>query len=99
LVEVFVFTMPSFIIRDVRVFTGHATIEKGFVLVEGSTIKAVGPMSNVPETCVKSYSKPGHTVMPGLIDCHIHADNADPQALTQALRFGVTTVCEMSNEV
>jgi imidazolonepropionase-like amidohydrolase len=45
------------------------------------------------------YSKPGHTVLPGLIDCHIHADKADPQALPQALRFGVTTVCEMHNEL
>jgi hypothetical protein len=91
--------MTSFIISDVRVFTGNATIEQGFVHVENGKIKAVGPMSNAPQTSCKTYSKPGHTILPGLIDCHIHADRADPQALPQALRFGVTTVCEMHNEI
>lgn len=91
--------MTSFLIRDVRVFTGESTIESGFVLVENGKIKAVGPISDVPQLTITTYSKPGHTVLPGLIDCHIHADRADPVALPQALRFGVTTVCEMGNEL
>jgi imidazolonepropionase-like amidohydrolase len=91
--------MNSFLISDVRVFTGEDTIEKGFVHVEDGKIKSVGPMSSVPNVSIKSYSKVGHTVLPGLIDCHIHADMADPEALPQALRFGVTTVCEMGNEL
>ena len=90
--------MASFIIRDVRIFTGDTTIEEGFVLVEGSTIKSIGSMTDAPKTSIETYSKPGHTLLPGLIDCHIHADLADPQALPQALRFGVTTVCEQGNE-
>jgi adenine deaminase len=91
--------MSSFVIRDVRVFTGDVIIETGFVHVENGKIKAVGPMPDAPQTSIKTYSKPGHTLLPGLIDCHIHADMADPQALPQALRFGVTTVCEMQNEI
>ena len=91
--------MTSFLIRDVRVFTGDSTIETGFVHVENGKIKSVGQTSNAPQAPVKTYSKPGHTVLPGLIDCHTHADMADPQALPQALRFGVTTVCEMQNEI
>lgn len=93
--------MPSFILRDVRIFTGESTIEEGFVLVENGKIKSLGPISSLPphEQSLKTYSKPGHTVLPGLIDCHIHADNADPEALPQALRFGVTTVCDMQNEL
>ena len=91
--------MASFIIRDVRIFTGEKTFEEGFIHVEDGKIKAVGPKSSTPQLPVKTYSKPGHTLLPGLIDCHIHADKANPIALPQALRFGVTTVCEMHNEL
>ncbi|KAF3035323.1 hypothetical protein E8E12_005422 [Didymella heteroderae] len=93
--------MSSFVLRNVRVFTGEGTIEQGYVLVEDGKIKSVGSISTFPmhEQSIKTYSKPGHTVLPGLIDCHIHADNADPEALPQALRFGVTTVCDMQNEL
>jgi imidazolonepropionase-like amidohydrolase len=91
--------MSSFIIRDVRIFTGEETIPQGFIYIHDGKIQAVGPNSQAPEASVKSYSKPGHTLLPGLIDCHIHADKANPIALPQALRFGVTTVCEMHNEL
>jgi imidazolonepropionase-like amidohydrolase len=92
--------MTTFLLRDVRVFTGDSTIPSGFVHVQDGKIAAVGPMSNVlQDSSITTYSKPGHTVVPGLIDCHIHADMADPEALPQALRFGITTVCEMSNEL
>ncbi|CAO2650048.1 Nn.00g013400.m01.CDS01 [Neocucurbitaria sp. VM-36] len=91
--------MATFLLRDVRVFTGERIIEEGFVHVEEGRIKSVGPVSNAPQVSIKTYSKPKHTILPGLIDCHIHADMADPKALPQALRFGVTTVCEMQNEL
>lgn len=91
--------MASFIIRDVRIFTGEETIDAGFIYVHEGKIQAVGPASGTPKASVKTYSKPGHTLLPGLIDCHIHADKANPVALPQALRFGVTTVCEMHNEL
>jgi imidazolonepropionase-like amidohydrolase len=91
--------MASFLLRDVRVFTGNSTIEIGYVHVENGKIKSVGSGSDAPGLSIKTYSKPGHTILPGLIDCHIHADMADPQALPQSLRFGVTTVCEMHNEL
>src|SRR5690242_5568219 len=93
--------MTSFVIRDARVFTGEYTIDEGYVLVEDGRIKAVGPTSNIPQldSSVKVYCKPKHTLLPGLIDCHIHADRADPEALPQALRFGVTTVLDMHNEL
>ena len=90
--------MASFLIRDVQIFTGEETISNGFIHVSNGKIKAVGPISSMPELSIKTYSKPGHTLLPGLIDCHIHADMANPVALPQALRFGVTTVCEMHNE-
>lgn len=91
--------MATFLIRDVRIFTGEETIEEGYAHVQDGKIKSVGPMSSMPQDSLKTYSKPGHTLLPGLIDCHIHADRADPEALPQALKFGVTTVCEMQNEL
>ncbi|KAI2482595.1 Amidohydro-4 multi-domain protein [Pyrenophora tritici-repentis] len=91
--------MTTFIIRDVRIFTGEEKIDEGYIHIEDGKINSVGPMKDIPKVTVKTYSKPGHTLLPGLIDCHIHADRADPVALPQALRFGVTTVCEMHNEL
>lgn len=93
--------MTSFLLRDLRVFTGEIVYDEGYVLVSDGKIESVGPIQEIPQldSSVKVYSKPDHTVLPGLIDCHIHADRADPEALPQALRFGVTTVCEMHNEL
>lgn len=91
--------MTTFLLRDIRIFTGEETIDEGFIHVQNGKIKALGRMSDAPLDPVKTYSRPGHTVLPGLIDCHIHADKADPEALPQALRFGVTTVCDMHNEL
>ena len=88
--------MSSFLLEDVRVFDGESTIEKGNILVEQGKISKVS--SSAIDFNGTTYSKPGHTVLPGLIDVHIHADKAKPAALPQSLRFGVTTVCDMHNE-
>lgn len=88
-----------FIISDVRIFTGDYFIEHGHVLVEGSKIKSVSvgnPLSTPRD--VQVISKPGCTLLPGLIDAHIHADQGNTTSLEQSLNFGVTTVCDMSNE-
>lgn len=92
-------TTDAFLIRDVRIFTGDTTIPNGFIHISHGKILAVGPAPDTPQLPIPTYSKPGHTLLPGLIDCHIHADMANPSALPQALRFGVTTVCEMHNEL
>ena len=88
--------MTSFLLTDVRIFDGQNTIDSGCVLVEHGKITKVsdGPIPWQGTT----ISKPGHTVVPGLIDCHVHCDSANPTALPQSLRFGVTTVCDMHNE-
>lgn len=91
----------SFIIRDIRIFTGEETIQNGYIHIDSGKIASIGDVTNIPSpsSSTKTYSKPNHTLLPGLIDCHIHADKANPTALPQALRFGVTTVCEMHNEL
>lgn len=88
--------MSFFLLTDVRIFDGENTIDSGSVLVENGKIKQVssGPISWQGT----SICKPGHTLLPGLIDCHVHCDSANPTALPQSLRFGVTTVCDMHNE-
>lgn len=93
--------MPSsdFLIRDVRIFTGTDVIENGGVLVKNGRIASVSSsQETLVDDSVTIISKPGHTLLPGLIDSHIHADKGNPLALTQALNFGVTTVCDLHNE-
>lgn len=88
--------MASFLLSDVRIFNGEKTIDSGCVLVED------GKISKVSSSSISFYgtkiSKPGHTLLPGLIDVHIHANGANEIALPQSLRCGVTTVCDMHNE-
>jgi imidazolonepropionase-like amidohydrolase len=61
-----------------RVITGagHEVIEGGAVLVDGSGILAVGPAAQVrsrPEAAgVSVRDLSGQTLLPGLIDCHVH---------------------------
>lgn len=88
--------MASFLVQDARIFTGEHVLESGNVLVENGTIKYVG--SETPNTDVPIVSGSGSTLIPGLIDAHIHADKGKVIALEQSLRFGVTTVCDMHNE-
>jgi cytosine/adenosine deaminase-related metal-dependent hydrolase len=61
-------------------------------------IKEVGTGQYGSTSTIPRISKPGHTLLPGLIDSHIHALNGNVLAIEQPLRFGVTTVCDMHNE-
>ncbi|XDG05477.1 hypothetical protein ABKA04_005092 [Annulohypoxylon sp. FPYF3050] len=91
---------PSLLIKDVRIFDGENEIPSGSVLVENGLIKQVSEGSlDVPDASTVVISKPGHTLIPGIIDGHIHA-HIDEQntVLGQALKFGVTTVCDMHQE-
>lgn len=88
--------MASFMIKDARIFTGEDVLESGNVLVEDGIIKYVG--NDTPSTDVRIVSGSGSTLIPGLIDAHIHADKGKVLALEQSLRFGVTTVLDMHNE-
>ncbi|KAK5119632.1 hypothetical protein LTR85_007461 [Meristemomyces frigidus] len=88
--------MSSFLIKDVRIFNGESTIDSGSVLVEHGKISKVSSSAIAFDGTI--FSKPGHTLIPGLIDVHIHADSGNPTALPQSLQFGVTTVCDLHNE-
>ena len=90
--------MGTFIIRDVRIFTGEDVILCGNVLVKDGLIKAVGNDRLSVQRDIPTVDGAGKTVLPGLIDAHIHADKGKVLALEQSLRFGVTTVLDMHNE-
>ncbi len=74
---------PMFAIRAARAFDGDAFVDGGVtVIVDGSAIVGVEPASyDVPGDCpVSEYA--GATVLPGLIDAHVHlVADSGPMAL------------------
>ncbi|MBV9990190.1 MAG: amidohydrolase family protein [Alphaproteobacteria bacterium] len=80
----------GFVVKDVRVFDGDRTIEKTDVAVRDGRIVSVG--SGVASRGLETIEGRGKTLLPGLIDAHVHVF---PGAQQDALRFGVTTELDM----
>lgn len=80
---------------NVNVFTGTELLPSQSVLVSDGLIAAVGTGLSVPPDAV-SLDGTGRTLLPGLIDSHTHILGP---ALTNALRFGVTTELDMANSL
>jgi imidazolonepropionase-like amidohydrolase len=83
----------TFLIRDVRIFDGRDVVLVGSVLVRGGIITEVGATIVPPDECVIIDGR-GQTLLPGLIDAHIHLPldlSSAERALRQGLAFGVTT--------
>jgi imidazolonepropionase-like amidohydrolase len=64
--------------------TGNDPINRGVIVVEGARIAAIGPEAStaIPRAALR-VDLAGRTVMPGLIDCHVHLATAptfDPLA-------------------
>lgn len=78
----------SFRIDNVRVFDGVRVVEKASVLVLDGRIAR----SSAAAGGIRTYDGRGQTLLPGLIDAHVHTDE-DFRA--DALRFGVTTELDM----
>ncbi|GAA3672399.1 amidohydrolase family protein [Nonomuraea antimicrobica] len=64
------------IIRATKVLTGRSgqVIADGEVLIDGPKIVSVGPRGSAGEAgeAAEVIELPGHTVLPGLIDAHVH---------------------------
>lgn len=85
-----------FAIRDVRVFDGERVLERRTVLVErGKIVRIGGPSLRLGTAEVVPCE--GCTLLPGLIDSHVHVGGDVNGALRQALVLGVTTVLDMFN--
>src|SRR5215470_17171562 len=85
----------EFVIRNARIFDGSRVIQKGDVWIQNGQIKAVGAQVKAP-TGVRVVDGSGDTLLPGLIDAHVHTWGT---ALKEALIFGVTTELDMFTDV
>ena len=80
-------------IRNARVFDGLAVIDASDVIVRDGVIEQVGEDLAPPAGAHTTVDAAGKTLMPGLIDCHVHILSAG--VLRQAAAFGVTTELDM----
>ncbi|TMD61794.1 MAG: amidohydrolase family protein [Chloroflexi bacterium] len=63
--------------------TGSPPLRPGAVLVDGDRIKAIGKRIDAPADATR-IDLPGATMLPGLIDCHVHLSDAGlPDATVQ----------------
>jgi len=88
---------PSYLIRDVRIFDGQRVFEHRSVLLENGKISWIrGPKANTPNAQVVEGA--GRTLLPGLIDAHVHIPAFGAEAVVrQSLNLGVTTQLDMSS--
>ena len=76
-------------VTNARVFDGEEVIGSPVVTMDGGVIREIGDTVPPGATVVDGT---GATLVPGLIDSHVHTDRA---GLRDALAFGVTTELEM----
>ena len=96
--------IKPFAIKNVRIFDGTSILTENTILVENGVISELGQfkvMEYPPGTEIIDGT--GHTVMPGLIDCHTHIYDPvylkEPELeLRKALVFGVTTELDMMTD-
>jgi imidazolonepropionase-like amidohydrolase len=87
----------AFVVRDVRLFDGERVSEHRSVLVRDGVIERVGDATLATPTDAHVVDGRGRTLMPGLIDAHVHLSDSAEADLRQALALGVTTVLDMWN--
>ena len=90
--------MATYLIKDVRLFDG-VTVWDGLrtVYVSGGRVEHVGtadPANSSENATIIDGT--GHTLLPGLIDAHVHVFRAEEE-LKSAIAAGVTTVFDMHN--
>lgn len=78
-------------ITDIDVFDGQAWHDDTDLIIRDGIIAEIGEDLAIPEG-MAVIDGDGRTALPGLIDSHIHTFGA---ALTDSLRFGVTTNLDM----
>ncbi|MBI4617246.1 MAG: amidohydrolase family protein [Planctomycetes bacterium] len=102
----------SILVRDVCLFpaTGPECFEHVDVLVRGAKIESIRPTGAEPPPGAFVVSGRGRTLLPGLVDVHVHllASSAppwrwalpDPEHNLQAYLYaGVTTVCDLGGPI
>lgn len=82
------------IIKHVRVFDGEAVTGPKSVVIEGSHIGEDALADDPDPSGTVVVDGTGCTLLPGLIDCHVHI--RDEAQLASCASFGVTAVCDMA---
>ncbi|KAI0124601.1 putative hydrolase [Hypoxylon sp. NC0597] len=82
------------IIKHVRVFDGQAISGPKTVVIEGSSIGDDALADDPDPSAAVVVDGTGCTLLPGLIDCHVHI--RDEAQLAACATYGVTTVCDMA---
>ena len=109
--------MPTTTIHSVRLFDGEFVHEKGTVTFDTDTglITDVSTDSNKPSSRGEAIDGTGQTLIPGLIEAHVHAhsehlvghgstseESADEDfrvMMHSAIKCGVTTICDMFSDL
>ncbi len=78
-----------------RVFDGQRVLEDHAVVVVAGVVASLVPRSALP-TDLPIYGEPGTTILPGLIDTHVHLMGWQ---LPLFLAYGVTTVRDTGNDL
>ncbi|TGK06690.1 amidohydrolase family protein [Leptospira semungkisensis] len=79
-------------IINANIFDGEELIPDHTLIIKGARIDSIG--KDIPEGAIVVDAK-GGTLMPGLIDSHVHTDI---DGLRDALLFGITTELEMTGQ-
>jgi imidazolonepropionase-like amidohydrolase len=86
----------GFVVRDCELFDGKRVLSHRNVIVRGSKIDRIEASTAPVPSDLEVVDGRGRTLLPGLIDAHVHVPPAKAAAaLRQALRLGVTTVLDM----
>jgi imidazolonepropionase-like amidohydrolase len=70
-------------------YDGETVWPQATVLVQAGRVRAVGPEVQVPDGAAHTQARPGQTIIPGLIDLHVHAR---PHYAAWFAAAGVTSV-------
>ena len=85
----------AYVVRNVRVFDGETVAERRTVVISQGKIAAVGDSTVAVPAGAQEVAGEGRTLLPGLMDAHVHFPifpiTAAAEALRQSLAFGVTT--------
>lgn len=87
-------TPPELILTGARLIDGISDepFDRAYVHIEHGKVVSVGPMAKAPRSKgLHEIDCQGRTVMPGLIDCHVHLVYAGSKNMEDAIRFSVET--------
>jgi len=84
-------------VRDVRLFDGERVTEHLNVVVRDGVIAQVGRAEDAVPAGAQVVDGRGRTLLPGLIDAHVHLSDDTEADLRQSLALGVTTNLDMWN--